>query len=99
MTHRRRRRGGEEQSGAHRPLTRIGEQDSWGAPGTSLHRAAAGKPLSASEKLQLQRTVGNRALVQLMAAAERPRLVRIIAGLVNRQIRRRPLRRLAINVC
>ena len=31
--------------------------------------------------------------------AERPRLVRIIAGLVNRQIRRRPLRRLAVNVC
>lgn len=31
--------------------------------------------------------------------AERPHLVRIIAGLVNRQIRRRPLRRLAVNVC
>lgn len=31
--------------------------------------------------------------------AERPRLVRIIAGLVNRQIRRRPLRRLAVNMC
>ena len=31
--------------------------------------------------------------------AERPRLVYIIASLVNRQIRRRPLRRLAVNVC
>ena len=31
--------------------------------------------------------------------AERPRTVRIIAGLVNRQIRRRPLRRLALSVC
>jgi hypothetical protein len=31
--------------------------------------------------------------------AEHSRIVRIIAGLVNRQIRRRPLRRLALNVC
>ena len=30
---------------------------------------------------------------------ERPCVVRIVAGLVNRQIRRRPLRRLALSVC
>lgn len=30
---------------------------------------------------------------------ERPCVVRIVAGLVNRQIRRRPLRRLVLNVC
>ena len=31
--------------------------------------------------------------------SERPCVVRIVAGLVNRQIRRRPLRRLALSVC